>query len=191
VELARERASSLLGVRATVFTDELGRQGGPRSQHGARYDEHVRAQAARFPSATLEPLFSLFDVVGHVERFDASLLLLIDAAGLQAPLACAAPVNTQTQSCESGQAARRAARKQAVPPPTRCYNGTPGSAQWREVASAVPALVTWYEERLRRFDAMIEGRGTQFGRRVETLRTLRRMSMAAGQRSSPRGERGR
>ena len=54
-----------------------------------------------------------------------------------------------------------------------CYNASPASPQWREVAAAVPQLVRWYEDRLHRFDEAISRRGAGFAGRVERLRQAR------------------
>ena len=177
---AQRHAAVPLGVSSHLFLDGVGAMGGPRSKYGNAFDAHVSGLAARFPSAALDPLLSLLDVVGHVERFTASLLLLIDAAGLQTPLACSAPRNVQQERrCESSEAANRS------PTSTEhCYNSSIQSARWREAAAAMPALVAWYDQRLATFDAAIASRGTTFHKRMEQLRDLR-AAAAQGARSNP------
>ena len=175
---ARSHASVLLGVRPGTFIEARGAEGGKRSRHGAAFDAHVDAMAAKFPEATLDPLLSLFDVVGLVERFDESLLMLIDSAGLQAPLACATPRNMQAQGCAKS---KRALDRPGTAPPDQCYNSSSGSAQWIEVAATMPALVAWYERRISLFDQDVARRGFAFRRRVRQLADLRKQ--AARERS--------
>ena len=175
---ARRHAATLLGVRAGGFYDAVGGEGNAKSRFGPSFDQYVAALAERSPGTTLDPLLSLIDVVGHVERFDASLLLLVDAAGLQRPLACAAPRNSQ-EGCEDD--ARRRKR-----PATLCYNTTEGSGHWREVADEMPALVKWYEMRLVAFDAAVARKGAQFASRVARLAALRERAAAKQSRTKER-----
>ena len=113
-----------------------------------------------------------------VVTWQASLLLLIDAAGLQAPLACSTPRNVQPQECSIGARRGRSPASLARNPDgmAGCYNTSQGTERWRAVAATMPALVAWYDERLRLFDAAVARRGPRFSMRVAKLRELRTMA---------------
>lgn len=90
-------------------------------------------------------------VVGHVERFDETILLLVDAAGFQAPLACPHVRNSGSYNRDN-------------------------ASEWQLVAAVVrpSGLVPWYTTRLRAFDATNQRRGPSFARRVQRLSQYRR-----------------
>ena len=155
VDFAVQHRGSLLGIWPTLFRhfDETfgAHQYGQTAMASALGTYAARTASAANPSATLNPLLDLFNVVGHVERFDESLLLLIDAAGLQEPRACARPINVQS-----------------------CDGACPTNAsRWDAVAAAVPKLVEWYASRLTSFDASIADKGDRFRARVRLLSELR------------------
>ena len=145
--LYRTRFNGLFGP--TVGDIPVGTLG--RADTGGDFEAYASQQASSMAAHVLEPLLHLFDVVGHLERFDESLLLLIDAAGLQAPYACPAHVNRNAE-CDSS--------------PQRCKNAT----EWALVARLMPELVHWYELRLARFDDATRARGKRFATRVRLLR---------------------
>ena len=104
---ARRHSASLLGTANGMFAP------GKDGWYGARlhllggvpdatstvttraYASYARRRADAQAAHALEPLLAQFDVVGHSERYDESLLLLIDAAGLQHPAACPSPHEPQ------------------------------------------------------------------------------------------------
>ena len=112
--------------------------------------QYVTRMAAKRPEAGLDTLLSFFDVVGHVERFDETILLLTDAAGLQSPTACNANLNTGGYQRDN-------------------------ASEWQLVSTVLrpSGLVPWYSRRLRAFDARNQERGPTFARRVQRLSQLR------------------
>ena len=161
-----------LGMRNYLF-----RGGSVRPKHMvgghfvAKYERYAQAAATASVAAAVDPILSLFDVVGHTERFDESLLLMIDAAGLQSALACPSPRNTR--ACHGGQ----------QPSTSRpCYDGTNSSSDWAVVAKQVPELIRWYEARIALFDQAVASRGQSFASRVARLGQMRRARAAASHR---------
>ena len=173
-EWAMAHAHALLGARSTFFRDHRG-QGRvvvrptdvPTGLYN-RLTEVTRALEAKTAPAAADALLAAFDVIGHTERFDASLLMLIDAAGFQSPTACPVPANTQ--ACAMGTDADDAEKHR------RCY--LQNATQYNEVVAAIPHLVHWYEERLARFDAAITAQGTDFLERVQLLGRMRKEAAA-------------
>ena len=155
---AKRHSTTLLGVLDTPGALQL-KPGSPSNP----FTEYVRAKARAQPGSGLDTLLSFFDVVGHTERFEESLLLLTDAAGLQEPLGC--PLSQNRGSY------------------------TPNASEAQVVAAALGGveapLIAWYAKRLAAFDRSNEIRENgQFLPRVKRLSELRAAHAAALGRGS-------
>ena len=93
--------------------------------------------------------------VGHTERFDATLMLLIDAMGFTNALA----------GCGPGAHG---------PTPGYAAHGNPLSAEYQSALRITAQLSGWYERRLTRFDEMISQKGRTFAARLAQLQQARR-----------------
>lgn len=170
---ARRQSHTLLGVRSDLFRDSQGRFGDvstvPKHHKGA-FEEFARRAVKQRVEHVVEPLLSLLDVVGHIERFDESLLLLIDLSGMQQPLACPVPGNTKACDMASGGAqGARGTRGGCYETRSEGYR-----REWDIVAAEATELVGWYERRLRAFDDRVRGLGESFRERAQALGRLRR-----------------
>ena len=195
---AQSRAGALLGMSNTLYRNHdgflVGVKTAPPELRSAYISNAIRVEAVAAP-AVMESLLSVFDVVGHVERFDESLLTLIDAAGLQAVTAC--PLADNTRACGMKTGARAASGRADTWDDTRVHGsrsresrgrrGTDAASSCYEenashlavVADAIPHLVRWYDQRLLQLDRSIQTLGPSFQARVERLRRLRREAGAA------------
>mmetsp|Transcript_1966 Transcript_1966/g.5002 ORF Transcript_1966/g.5002 Transcript_1966/m.5002 type:complete len:288 (-) Transcript_1966:101-964(-) len=144
------------------WIDGAGRRGGFISPD-ARLDVDRTAKQQTF--AVLDTYIDMLDVVGFVERFEASLQLMIDAIGMRCPRwrdvrhACGAGKCAGPHENGRGQAALR------VQPDAMLAN-----ASFRAHFEATfPGLEAWFAARLARFDRELAARGAAFEARVRVL----------------------
>ena len=129
-----------------------------RPHHTGRYDVGRPVGAARV--ALLRRVLRGFDLVGLLERFDETLLLLADLTGLQRLLAprrrppSTGPHDSQPPSAE-----------QICPDRAACAAA---------IAARAPVDSMIYAEASRAFDATVAAQGAGFGRRLSRLRRARR-----------------
>ena len=96
-----------------------------------------------------------FDVVGIVERFDETLLLIADLSGLQHVLHKAHNVASKP---------KEAVRNLGCAPPADCR---------AKIEALAPVDTTIYGEVSAAFDARVRAQGTSFSKRLEMLRLAR------------------
>ena len=129
-----------------------------RPHHTGRFDVGRPVGAARV--ALLRRVLRGFDLVGLLERFDETMLLLADLTGLQRLLAPrrrplpTGPSDSQPPSAE-----------QICPDRAACATA---------IAARAPVDTMMYAEVSRAFDATVAAQGAGFGRRVVKLRRARR-----------------
>ena len=129
-----------------------------RPQHTGSFDLGRPVGAARV--ALLRRVLSGFDLVGLLERFDETLLLMADLTGLQRLLVPRRrPVPTGPRDS---------------PPPSADQICPDRAACAAAIALRAPVDSTMYEEVTRSFDAAVAARGEDFGRRLALLRRARR-----------------
>lgn len=125
-------------------------------------------------------LWSRFDVVGHTERFEETLLRISDRFGVQHLLAQALPNNVgpcfSASSASSDQ--------------SQVDSGEYSASEWDAAVALRPQLSSWYAKRLADFDAATrsDGDGT-FANRVAALRKAR--ERVAAYEASPHSGAGR
>ena len=130
-----------------------------RPHHTGRFDVGRPVGAARV--ALLRRVLRSFDLVGLLERFDETLLLMADLTGLQRLLV-----------------------QRRRPVPTGPHDSLPPSAEQicpdrvacaAAIAARAPVDVMVYAEVARTFDAAVTAQGVGFGRRLMLLKKARRV----------------
>lgn len=150
-------ADQLMGVRANVAGASV-------------VADDSAARRARIVIADRE-LWGRFDVVGHTERFAATLLLISDATGLKHLLVQPTPDNAGPCELDLDPAQRAGAAYAAA-------NSSEFSASaWAQAVALRPELSEWYEERLQAFDERLKATAG-FDDRLDSLVLARERAQA-------------
>ena len=129
-----------------------------RPHHTGRLDVGRPVGAARV--ALLRRVLRGFDLVGLLERFDETLLLLADLTGLQRLLV------PRRRPLPTGPHASQSPSAEAICPDR--------AACAAAIAARAPVDSMMYAEVSRAFDATVAAQGVGFGRRLDRLRRARR-----------------